>query len=71
MTPAPQDASVSHCDAAIPAALRGADVAYVLETYATPFIETGTLVSLLSEFLPPFGGWKLCHLWRALGEDGS
>ena len=52
---------VSHCDAAIAGALQGVGVAYVLETYAAPFIETGGLVPLLSEFLPPFGGWKLCH----------
>ena len=45
MTPAPQNALVSHCDAATAAALQGAGVAYVLETYAAPFIETGTLVS--------------------------
>ena len=52
---------VSHCDAAIAAALQGVGVAYVLDSYAVPFTDTGRLVSLLSEFLPPFGGWKLCH----------
>lgn len=52
---------VSHCDAAIAAALQGVGVAYVLESYAAPFTETGRLVSLLPEFLPLFGGWKLCH----------
>ena len=52
---------VSHCDAAIAAALQGVGVAYVLESYAAPFTAAGGLVSLLTEFLPPFGGWKLCH----------
>ena len=52
---------VSHCDAARVAALQDVGVAYVLETYAAPFTDTGRLFSLLSEFLPPFGGWKLCH----------
>ena len=47
---------VSHCDAVRVAALQDVGVAYVLETYAAPFTDTGRLVSLLSEFLPPFGG---------------
>ncbi len=52
---------VSHCDAAISAALQGVGVAYVLESYSAPFTSNGTLISLLTEYLPPFGGWKLCY----------
>ena len=52
---------VSHCDAAISAALQGVGIAYVLESYSAPFTSNGTLISLLTEYLPPFGGWKLCH----------
>ena len=52
---------VSHCDAAIAAALQDVGIAYVLESYAQPFTADGRLVSLLTEFLPTFGGWKLCR----------
>ena len=52
---------VSHCDAAISAALQGVGIAYVLESYSAQHTSNGTLVALLTEYLPPFGGWKLCH----------
>ena len=53
---------VSHCDAAIAAALQGVGIAYVLESYTDSYTTDGRLVPLLTEFLPPFNGWKLCHL---------
>ncbi len=52
---------VSHCDAAIAAALQGVGVAYVLDAYAAPVTAAGGLTSLPSKFLPRLGGWKLCH----------
>ena len=52
---------VSHCDAAITAALQGVGIAYVLESYARPYTDDGRLIPLLSRFLPPLGGWKLCY----------
>ena len=52
---------VSHCDAAIAAALQGVGIAYVLESHTSPFVADGRLKPLLSDFLCPFGGWKLCH----------
>lgn len=52
---------VSHCDAAVAAALQGVGIAFVLESYSLPFTGQGRLVSLLTEFLPLLGGWKLCH----------
>jgi len=51
---------VSHCDAAITAALDAVGVAFTLEAYARPLIDSGKLVSLLEEFLPPFPGWFVC-----------
>lgn len=56
---------VSHCPAAVEAARQGVGVAYVLESYATEAIAAGALTPLLTEFLPTFGGWKLCHPNRA------
>lgn len=56
---------VSHCDAAIAAALQGVGIAYVLESYAIPFTADGRLVPLLPEFLPVFGGWKICYPRKA------
>ena len=53
--------TVSHCEAAVAAALQGVGIAYVLEAYAIPFVAHDNLVSLLTAFLPSFGGWKLCH----------
>lgn len=52
---------VSHCDAAVSAALRGVGIAYVLESHAAHLIADGRLVPLLADYLPPSGGWKLCH----------
>ena len=52
---------VSHCDAAITAALQGVGIAYVLESYARTYTDDGRLVPLLSQFLPPFAGWKVCY----------
>ncbi|WP_428390541.1 LysR family transcriptional regulator [Lichenicoccus sp.] len=52
---------VSHCEAAVAAALQGVGIAFVLQSYAVPFTDSGRLVSLLAEFLPPLAGWKLCH----------
>ena len=52
---------VSHCDAAVAASLRGAGIAYVLECHAARFIAHGQLAPLLARYLPPSGGWKLCH----------
>ena len=52
---------VSHCDSAITAALQGVGIAYVLESYSQPFTDDGRLVPLLSRFLPPFAGWKVCY----------
>ena len=56
---------VSHCDAAVAAALAGVGVAFVLESHAARAIADGRLVPLLAGFLPPSAGWKLCHLRRA------
>ncbi len=52
---------VSHCEAAVAASLQGVGVAYVLQSYALPLITEGRLAPLLSDFLPAFGGWRLCH----------
>ena len=52
---------VSHCDAAIAAALQGVGMAYVLESYSSPFIADGRLISLLTPYLSTFGGWKVCY----------
>ena len=52
---------VSHCDAAVAASLRGVGIAYVLESHAARFITKGKLAPLLVRYLPPLGGWKLCH----------
>ena len=52
---------VSHCGAAIAAALQGVGIAYVLHSYSEPFTRSGALTPLLSASLPPFGGWKVCH----------
>ena len=52
---------VSHCDAAVAAALQGVGIAYVLESYAVPFVADGRLVPLLGEHLKPFGGWRICY----------
>ena len=52
---------VSHCDAAVAAAVQGVGVAYVLDSYVIPFTADGRLRRLLSGFLPSFGGWRLCH----------
>ncbi len=52
---------VSHCEAAVAAALQGVGVAYVLQSYALPLITEGRLAPLLSDVLPAFGGWRLCH----------
>ena len=52
---------VSHCDAAVAAALAGVGLAYVLKFHAATAIADGGLVPLLSDYLPPSGGWKLCH----------
>ena len=56
---------VSHCSAAVEAARQGVGIAYVLKSYATELIAAGALTPLLTEFLPAFGGWKLCHPSRA------
>lgn len=56
---------VSHCSAAVEAARRGVGIAYVLESYAIGSVTAGALTPLLTEFLPSFGGWKLCHPSRA------
>ncbi len=55
---------VSHCDAAVAGALQGVGIAYVLESYAVPFTAEGHLVPLLSDYLEPFGGWRICHAKR-------
>lgn len=52
---------VSHCDAAVAAALRSVGIAYVLESHAAQSIADGRLVPLLTNYLPPSGGWRLCH----------
>ena len=52
---------VSHCDAAVTASLRGLGIAYVLESHAARFITRSNLAPLLADYLPPSGGWKLCH----------
>ena len=52
---------VSHCDAAVAGALASLGVAFVLESHATGAIANGRLVPLLTEYLAPSGGWKLCH----------
>ena len=52
---------VSCCDAAVSAALQGVGIAYVLDTYCARLVEDGRLASLLGDYLPAFGGWKLCH----------
>ena len=52
---------VSHCDAAVAAALSGVGIAFVLESHAAQAIADGRLVQLLADFLPLSGGWKLCH----------
>ncbi len=51
---------VSHCDAAITAALDAVGIAFTLEAYARLLIDSGKLVSLLEDFLPPFPGWLVC-----------
>lgn len=51
---------VSHCAAAIAAAVQGVGIAYVLESYSATSIADGTLKPLLIDFLPTFGGWQLC-----------
>ena len=52
---------VSHCEAAISAALQGVGVAFVLEAYSLAYSADGRLISLLSPFLPPLGGWRICY----------
>ena len=52
---------VSHCEAAISAALQGVGVAYALEAYSVPHTATGNLISLLPTFLPTFDGWRVCY----------
>ena len=52
---------VSHCDAAVAAALQGVGIAYVLGSYAVPFTADGRLIPLLGEYLKPLGGWKICY----------
>lgn len=44
---------------ALSAALAGAGLAYVEETSARPYIETGRLIEVLSEWTPPFPGLSL------------
>ena len=52
---------VSHCDAAVAAALAGVGVAFILESHAARAIAGGRLVPLLASFLTPSDGWKLCQ----------
>ena len=52
---------VSHCDAALTAAIEGVGIAAMIEAHAKPFIESGDLVPLLQDFSPIFPGWRLCY----------
>jgi DNA-binding transcriptional LysR family regulator len=43
------------------AAVDGVGIAYVIETYARPYLESGELVPLLEAFAAPFPGWFLYY----------
>jgi DNA-binding transcriptional LysR family regulator len=43
------------------AAVDGVGVAYVIETYARPFLDSGALVPLLEDYAAPFPGWFLYY----------
>jgi DNA-binding transcriptional LysR family regulator len=43
------------------AAVDGVGIAYVIETYARPFLDSGELVPLLEAFAAPFPGWFLYY----------
>ncbi len=46
---------------ALRAAVDGVGVAYVIETYARPQLDSGKLVPLLEAYAPPFPGWFLYY----------
>jgi DNA-binding transcriptional LysR family regulator len=43
------------------AALAGLGLAYVLESVAQPYLDTGHLVRALEDWCPPFSGYHLCY----------
>ena len=53
--------TVSHCDLAVAAAMESVGIAFVLEQHAAEAMARETVMSMLTEFLPPFPGWAICH----------
>lgn len=53
--------TVSHCDAAVVAAVDSVGIAFVLEQHAAYALSRGKVREVLSPFLPSFPGWSVCH----------
>jgi DNA-binding transcriptional LysR family regulator len=56
--------TVNDIDLCVQGALDGAGLAYVLEKYAEPYIESGRLVRVLDDWCVPFGGFHLYYPGR-------
>jgi DNA-binding transcriptional LysR family regulator len=48
-------------DALLKAALKGLGLAYLTEGHVQPFLTTGQLVRVLSDWCPPFSGYHLYY----------
>lgn len=53
--------TVSHCDLAVAAAVESVGVALVLEQHAIAALDRRELEPVLTQFLPHFPGWSVCH----------